>query len=135
MRYGPVFERRVIDRAEGSFVYDTDGNRILNRLLSRGLLIRSLFLYQALSNQLGLNGKLTAIPRRMRLGEGSRSHPFVSNEGHGEGAGRTIADLTGDLALRQGASQQQILGKRHAPGGEVFHRRAADLLTEALEKS
>ncbi|MFN3209863.1 MAG: aspartate aminotransferase family protein [Roseovarius sp.] len=30
MRYGPVFERRIIDRAEGSFVYDTDGNAILD---------------------------------------------------------------------------------------------------------
>lgn len=30
MRYGPVFERRIIDRAEGSFVYDTDGRAILD---------------------------------------------------------------------------------------------------------
>jgi 2,2-dialkylglycine decarboxylase (pyruvate) len=30
MRYGPVFERRVIDRAEGSFVIDEDGRRILD---------------------------------------------------------------------------------------------------------
>ncbi len=30
LRYGPVFERRVIDRAEGSFVFDEDGNRILD---------------------------------------------------------------------------------------------------------
>ncbi|MCK6441125.1 aspartate aminotransferase family protein [Elstera cyanobacteriorum] len=30
LRYGPVFERRVIDRAEGSFVIDTEGNRILD---------------------------------------------------------------------------------------------------------
>lgn len=30
LRYGPVFERRVIDRAEGSFVVDTEGNRILD---------------------------------------------------------------------------------------------------------
>jgi len=30
MRYGPVFERRIIDRAEGSFVYDTDGKAILD---------------------------------------------------------------------------------------------------------
>jgi len=30
LRYGPRFERRVIDRAEGSFVYDTDGKAILD---------------------------------------------------------------------------------------------------------
>ncbi|VVT21448.1 2,2-dialkylglycine decarboxylase [Roseovarius sp. EC-HK134] len=30
MRYGPVFERRIIDRAEGCFVYDTDGKPILD---------------------------------------------------------------------------------------------------------
>ena len=30
MRYGPVFERRVIDRAEGSFVFDEEGRRILD---------------------------------------------------------------------------------------------------------
>ncbi|WP_281685132.1 aminotransferase class III-fold pyridoxal phosphate-dependent enzyme, partial [Thalassobaculum salexigens] len=30
MRYGPAFERRVIDRAEGSFVIDEDGARILD---------------------------------------------------------------------------------------------------------
>lgn len=30
MRYGPVFERRIIDRAAGSFVYDTDGKAILD---------------------------------------------------------------------------------------------------------
>ncbi|MGX0975830.1 4-aminobutyrate aminotransferase-like enzyme [Roseovarius sp. MBR-51] len=30
MRYGPVFERRIIDRAEGCFVYDTDGKAILD---------------------------------------------------------------------------------------------------------
>jgi 2,2-dialkylglycine decarboxylase (pyruvate) len=30
MRYGPVFERRIIDCAEGSFVYDTDGKAILD---------------------------------------------------------------------------------------------------------
>lgn len=30
LRYGPVFERRVIDRAEGSFVFDEDGTRILD---------------------------------------------------------------------------------------------------------
>ena len=30
MRYGPVFENRIIDRAEGSFVYDTDGAAILD---------------------------------------------------------------------------------------------------------
>ena len=30
MRYGPVFERRIIDRAQGSFVYDTDGAAILD---------------------------------------------------------------------------------------------------------
>ena len=30
MRYGPQFERRVIDRAEGSFVYDTAGQAILD---------------------------------------------------------------------------------------------------------
>ena len=30
MRYGPVFERRIIDRAQGSFVHDTDGNAILD---------------------------------------------------------------------------------------------------------
>ncbi|BBK38859.1 aspartate aminotransferase family protein [Allostella sp. ATCC 35155] len=30
MRYGPQFERRVIDRAEGSFVYDTAGRAILD---------------------------------------------------------------------------------------------------------
>ncbi|CAK7261782.1 MULTISPECIES: aspartate aminotransferase family protein [unclassified Shinella] len=30
MRYGPVFERRIIQRAEGSFVYDTDGAAILD---------------------------------------------------------------------------------------------------------
>lgn len=30
LRYGPQFERRVIDRAEGSFVYDTDGKAILD---------------------------------------------------------------------------------------------------------
>jgi 2,2-dialkylglycine decarboxylase (pyruvate) len=30
MRYGPVFERRIIDRAEGCFVYDTDGRAILD---------------------------------------------------------------------------------------------------------
>lgn len=30
LRYGPVFERRIIDRAEGSFVYDTDGKAILD---------------------------------------------------------------------------------------------------------
>ena len=30
MRYGPVFEPRVIDRAEGSFVIDVNGRRILD---------------------------------------------------------------------------------------------------------
>ena len=30
MRYGPVFENRIIDRAEGSFVYDSDGAAILD---------------------------------------------------------------------------------------------------------
>lgn len=30
MRYGPAFERRVIDRAEGSFVFDEEGRRILD---------------------------------------------------------------------------------------------------------
>ena len=30
MRYGPVFEKRVIDRAEGSFVYDVAGEPILD---------------------------------------------------------------------------------------------------------
>lgn len=30
MRYGPVFERRIIARAEGSFVYDTDDKAILD---------------------------------------------------------------------------------------------------------
>ncbi|QQA44909.1 aspartate aminotransferase family protein [Pelagovum pacificum] len=30
MRYGPVFERRVIERAEGSYVYDTAGKPILD---------------------------------------------------------------------------------------------------------
>lgn len=30
MRYGPQFERRVIDRAEGSYVYDTAGKPILD---------------------------------------------------------------------------------------------------------
>lgn len=30
LRYGPAFERRVIDRAEGSFVIDEDGARILD---------------------------------------------------------------------------------------------------------
>lgn len=30
MRYGPVFERRIIDRAEGSFVYDSEGTAILD---------------------------------------------------------------------------------------------------------
>lgn len=30
MRNGPVFERRIIDCAEGSFVYDTDGKAILD---------------------------------------------------------------------------------------------------------
>lgn len=30
MRYGPQFERRVIDRAEGSYVYDTAGQAILD---------------------------------------------------------------------------------------------------------
>jgi len=30
MRYGPKFERRVIDRAEGSYVYDTEGQPILD---------------------------------------------------------------------------------------------------------
>ncbi|MDF1792676.1 MAG: aspartate aminotransferase family protein [Thalassobaculaceae bacterium] len=30
LRYGPTFERRVITRAEGSYVYDTDGQAILD---------------------------------------------------------------------------------------------------------
>ncbi|SFD51773.1 aspartate aminotransferase family protein [Roseivivax sediminis] len=30
MRYGPAFEQRIIDRADGSFVYDEDGTRILD---------------------------------------------------------------------------------------------------------
>lgn len=30
LRYGPVFERRIIDRAKGCFVYDTDGKAILD---------------------------------------------------------------------------------------------------------
>ena len=30
MRYGPNFERRIIERAEGSYVYDTEGARILD---------------------------------------------------------------------------------------------------------
>ncbi|MCG7625046.1 aspartate aminotransferase family protein [Epibacterium sp. Ofav1-8] len=30
LRYGPVFEARIIDRAEGSFVYDTKGQAILD---------------------------------------------------------------------------------------------------------
>jgi len=58
----------------------------------------------------------------------------VSDKCQSECASGPVADLLNDLGVGQPALPQQGLGHGHAPLGGVFHRRAANLPSEPLEK-
>src|ERR1700744_5409702 len=59
----------------------------------------------------------------------------MSSEGDAEGAGGTVTDALRDLGDTAFVTPQQVFRERHAPGEQIFHRRHADCVAEALEKS
>jgi hypothetical protein len=58
----------------------------------------------------------------------------VPREGDAEGAGGAVADALCNLGDAAFITAQQVLGERHAPSEQIFHRRHADRAVEAFKE-